>query len=139
MIDAIEGSRKYVPAITVLNKIDMVENRELERIKAIVKPDICVSAEEKINTEALKDLIFKRLEFIRIYCKETGKKADMDVPLIMRKGNTLRDVCSKLHKDFVSKFRFARIWGKSARFDGMPLRRLDHVFEDNDVVEIHLS
>ena len=139
LIDAIEGNKKYVPGIIVLNKIDMIDGKELERIKSIVKPDICVSAENKINTEELKELIFKRLEFIRIYCKEIGKKADVEVPLIMRKGNTLRDVCMKLHKDFISKFRFARIWGKSSRFPGMPVRRIEHIVEDNDIVEIHLS
>ena len=139
LIDAIEGSKKYIPGITVLNKIDMVDEKELERIKSIVKPDICVSAENKINTEQLKELIFRKLEFMRVYCKEVGKKADMGVPLIMRKGNTLKDVCTKLHKDFVSKFRFARVWGKSSRFPGMPVRKLEHVVEDKDIVEIHLN
>ena len=139
LIDAIEGNKKYVPGIIVLNKIDMVDEKELERIKAIVKPDICVSAENKINTEQLKELIFKKLEFIRVYCKEIGKKADMEVPLIMRKGNTLKDVCMKLHKDFISKFRFARIWGKGVKFPGQVIRKLDFIVEDNDIVEIHLS
>lgn len=138
LIDAIEGNRKYVPAITVLNMIDMISQKELEKIKSIVNPDICISAEQKIKTEEVKELIFKKLEFIRIYCKEIGKKADMAVPLIMRKGNTLRDVCLKLHKDFVNKFKFARIWGKSAKFPGMVLRKLEHVAQDNDIVEIHL-
>ncbi|MEK6983295.1 MAG: GTP-binding protein [Nanoarchaeota archaeon] len=139
LIDVIDDNRKYIPAITVLNKIDMIEEEELERIKSILKPDICISAEKKVNTEAVKDLIFKKLDFIRIYCKEVGKKADMEVPLIMRKGCTLRDVCLKLHKDFIYKFRFARIWGKSAKFEGMIIRRLEHVAQDNDIVEIHLS
>jgi len=139
LIDAIEGNKKYIPAITVLNMIDMVNTRELERIKQIIKPDICISAENKINTEELKESIFKKLDFIRIYCKEIGKKADIEVPLIMRKGSTLRDVCLKLHKDFISKFRFVRIWGKSARFPGMVLRKLEHVVQDNDIVEVHLS
>ncbi len=139
LIDVIEGNKRYVPSIIVLNKIDMVNPEELERVKSAVKPDICISAEKKIKIAELKDLIFKKLEFIRIYCKEAGKKADMNVPLIMRKGNTLKDVCMKLHKDFVSKFRFARIWGKSAKFPGMQLRKLDHVLEDKDIVEIHLN
>jgi len=138
LIDAIEGNKKYIPAITVLNMIDMVNSKELERIKAITKPDICISAEKRMNTEYLKKIIFERLEFIRVYCKEAGKKADMGVPLIMRKGNTLKDVCLKLHKDFLSKFRFVRIWGKSAKFDGMILRKLEHVLQDEDIVEIHL-
>ena len=138
MIDAIEGNKKYVPGITVLNKIDMVDDEELSRIKEIVNPDICISAEKKININELKKIIFEKLEFIRVYTKESGKKADLSEPLIMRKGNTLKDVCTKLHKDFVSKFRFARIFGKSARFDGMPVRRLEHKLEDKDIVEIHL-
>ena len=139
LIDVIEGNKKYVPAITVLNKIDMVDKKELERIKSIIKPDICISADKKINTEELKNLVFKKLEFIRVFCKEVGKKADMGVPLIMRKGNRLSDVCSKLHKDFVNRFKFVRIWGKSVKFPGMVLRKLEHVVEDNDIVEIHLS
>ena len=139
LIDVIEGNKKYVPGITVLNKIDMVDKAELERVKKIINPDICISAENKINTEELEELIFRRLEFMRVYCKEIGKKADMNVPLIMRKGNTLKDMCIKLHKDFVSKFRFARIWGKSARFPGMPVRKLEHVLQDNDIVEIRLN
>ena len=139
LIDVIEGNKKYIPAITVLNMIDMVSAKELERIKSITKPDICISAEKRINTEELKGLIFKKLDFIRIFCKEAGKKADVDVPLIMRRENTLRDVCMKLHKDFISKFRFARVWGKSVKFDSMIIKNLDHKLEDKDIVEIHLS
>lgn len=139
LIDAIEGNRKYVPAITVLNKIDMVDAEELEKVKSIVKPDTCISAEKGVNTNELKELILKKLEFIRVYCKEVGKKADTDVPLIMRKGNTLRDVCLKLHKDFVAQFRFARVWGKSVKFQAMVVRNLEHKLEDVDIVEIRLT
>jgi|TARA_Y100000310_G_scaffold70285_1_gene65895 hypothetical protein len=139
LIDVIEGNKKYVPGIIVLNKIDMVDKKELDRIKSVIKPDICVSAEKKFKTEELKELIFKKLGFIRIYCKEVGKKADMGVPLIMKKGITLRDVCMKLHRDFVSKFKYARIWGKSVKFPGMVTRRLEHKLEDSDIVELHLN
>ena len=139
LIDVIEVDRRYIPAIVVLNKIDMIDEKELERIKTIVNPDICISAEKRINTEELKNLVYKKLEFIRVFCKEVGKKADLEVPMIMKRGTTLRGMCLKLHKDFVAKFRFARIWGKSARFPGMVLRKLEHVLGDGDVVEMHLS
>ena len=139
LIDAIEDNRIYVPAITVLNKIDMVDAHELERVKAIVNPDICISAEKKINAEELKELIYKRLEFIQVFCKEVGKKADMGVPLIMRKGDTLRDVCLKLHKDFVAKFKFARILGKSVKFGSLVIRNLGHQLEDGDIIELHIK
>ncbi len=137
LCDAIEGNKKYVPAIVVLNKIDMIDEEELEKIKAKFKPDICISADKQINLEALKELIFKRLDFIRVFCKEAGKKADMDVPLIMKQPAKVEDVCMKLHKDFAAKFRFARIWGRSARFPGQKMG-LSHRLQDKDTVEIHV-
>ncbi len=139
LIDVIEGNKKYVPAITVLNKIDLVDARELERVKRIVQPDICISAEQGINISELKDLIFERLRFIRVYCKQQGKKADMDVPLIMLKGSTIKEMCEKLHRDMVRKFRFARIWGRSAKFAGQSIRSLEHKLQDEDVVEVHTT
>ncbi|MBN1544799.1 GTP-binding protein [Candidatus Woesearchaeota archaeon] len=137
-IDVIEGNKIYIPGLTVLNKIDLVDETRLEEIKREVRPDICISAQQEIMTEELKELIFDRLDFIRIYCKEVGKKADMEVPLIMRRGSTIKDMCNKLHKDFVTKFRFARVWGPSAKFPGQ-LLMLNHIIRDGDVVQIHLK
>ena len=139
LIDIIEGHKKYVPSIIVLNKIDMISHEELGRINRNVNPDIEVSADKKINIEELKEFIFNKLNFVRVYCKEIRKKPDMEVPLIMTKGCNLKDFCNKLHRDFTNKFRFARIWGKSAKFPGQDIRRLDHKLEDNDIVEVHLD
>lgn len=138
LIDVIENNKKYIPAITVLNKIDMVDEKHLARIKRKIRPDICISAEKGINIEELKDLIYERLGLVRIYCKEQGKKADLEEPLIMAQGSTLKDVCAKLHRDFADKFRYARVWGKSVKFDGQMIRRPDHRIKDQDIVEIHL-
>jgi uncharacterized protein len=137
LIDVIEDNKHYIPGITVLTKADIVSPEQLRRIEEAVKPDVTVSAEHGLNIERLKELIFSRLNFMRIYCKEIGKKADTDVPLIIQRPSTVEDVCNKLHRDFVKKFRFARIWGKSAKFDGQRLS-LKHMLQDKDVVEIHL-
>jgi len=93
LIDVIEGNKKYVPAITVLNKIDMIDKAKLEFIKDKVKIDIYVSADKKKNIEQLKELIFRKLNFIRVYCKEIGMKADTEVPVIMEKNSNLKDFC----------------------------------------------
>jgi uncharacterized protein len=42
-----------------------------------------------------------------------------------------------LHKDFVAKFKFCRVWGKSSKFPGQRFM-LDHKLQDRDVLEIHL-
>ncbi len=137
LCDAIEGNKKYVPVIIVLNKIDLVSHEELERIRSKYEVDICISADKKVSLEELKEMIFRKLNFIRIFCKEAGKKADMEVPLIMKLPTNVEDICNKLHKDFVTKFKFARIWGRSAKFPGQKMG-LNHKLKDQDIVEIHL-
>jgi len=138
LIDIIEDNKIYMPAVTVVTKADMVSKQKAEEIKKKVKADIIVSAEKKQGVKELKQLIFDRLGFIRIFLKEPGKEADMVEPLIMHVGCTIGNVCEKLHKDFISKFKFVRLWGPSARFDGQKLLSLKHVLKDKDVLEIHL-
>ncbi|MEM3127276.1 MAG: GTP-binding protein [Candidatus Woesearchaeota archaeon] len=137
LIDIIEGNKKYVPGILVFNKIDMASKEQIEKVRRQYPNAIFVSGEKGTNIEQLKERIFDELKLIRIYLKEIGKKADMDIPLIMMEGNTIENVCNKLHKDFVTKFKFARVWGKSAKFPGQKLM-LKHVLKDGDVLEIHL-
>lgn len=137
LIDCIEGNKKYLPAITSISKIDAVPASEVERVRKEVNADILISAEKEVNIESLKELIFEKLNFIRIYMKEPKKEADMKMPLIVTTGVTIEDVCNKMHKDFVTKFKFARIWGKSAKFPGQRLM-LPHVLRDGDILEIHL-
>jgi len=58
--------------------------------------------------------------------------------MIIRKDSSVEDVCNKLHRDFRAKFRFARVWGRSAKFPGQKFR-LSHVLKDEDVLQIVLS
>lgn len=139
LIDAILGDKIYSKALTVITKADLVDEEELKRLKSIINPDVVVSAENGMGIEELKDAIYEKMGFIRIFLKEVNKKADMEEPLIMFKGSTIRDVCSKLHKDFVDHFKYARIWGKSAKFDGQVFRRLDKDISDKDILELHIS
>ncbi|MCB9361991.1 GTP-binding protein [Candidatus Woesearchaeota archaeon] len=135
-IDAVEGNRAFVPAIRVLNKIDMADEEYIKQIIRKTKPDVSISAFKQINLEKLKDLIFEGLDLMPVFCKEVGKKADLDEPLILRRGNTVEDMCNKLHKDFVDKFKFVKVWGPSAKFDGQVLS-LKHTLQEGDIVELH--
>jgi small GTP-binding protein len=137
LIDAVEGNRLYIPGITILNKIDLISEEEVNNL---VKKFDCIpiSADSKVNLDFLKEKIFEKLEFTRIYMKRIGKVPDMKVPLIMKKGCTISNVCEKVHREFVTKFRFARVWGKSAKFPGQRFM-LEHALEDGDIIEIHLK
>lgn len=136
-IDCLEGSKKYLPAITCLNKVDLANAAYVSQVKKEINADLAVSAEQGLNLESLKELIFQKLNFMRLYLKEPGKKADMNEPLIIAKGATINDVCLKLHRDFTDKFKFARVWGSSTKFPGQKLT-LRHVLKDQDILEIHL-
>lgn len=139
LIDVIEGKRRYTKALTIITKMDLVNEEKLKEISKKIGSDLEVSAENDVGTGELKELIYNKMELIRIFLKEVNKKADMQEPLIMFKGCTIRDVCLKLHRDFVDKFKFARVWGKSAKFDGQLFRKLDNILSDNDVLELHLN
>ena len=137
LIDCIEGNKKYLPALTCIGKADLATVAQISKIKKELQADIIVSAEEDMNISSLRELIFAKLDFIRVYLKEPRKEADMKEPLIITRNSTIRDVCNKTHKDFVKKFKFARVWGKSAKHPAQRVM-LKHTLEDQDILEIHL-
>jgi len=136
-IDCIEGNRKYLPGIIIVNKVDLASPEQIVDAKKIFPNALFICAKKQDYTDELKERIYKGLKLISIYLKEVGKKADLKIPLIMNKDCKIRDVCSKLHRDFITKFKYARVWGNSAKFDGQMLR-LKHKLLDGDVVELHL-
>lgn len=138
LIDVIEDNKVYIPSLVVINKIDSVHKEKLDKVKKKVNADILVSGEKDINISNLKESIFKKLDLIKVFCKDPGKKADLDEPLIMSKSSSVEDMCNKLHRDFTKRFRFVRVWGKSAKFPGQR-KMLNHTLEDGDVIEIHLK
>ncbi len=139
---AIFESRTYKPSIIVINKADLDVKKAKQ--KAIVLhqlepriPIIIGSAKLGKGFEKLGEILFKTLEIIRIYTKQpNGPIADK--PLILRKGATVYDVAKSIHKSFVENFRYAKIWGPSAKYPG-ERTGLDHVVEDGDIVEIHVK
>jgi uncharacterized protein len=138
LIDIIEDNKAYIPGMILLNKMDTVTKERQEELKKLYPGAVIISAVKELNLAKLKETIYQNLTLLRIYLKEPGKDADMGEPMIMKEGDTLQKLCDKLHKDFSKKFRFARIWGKSARYDGQKLVNLKHELKDNDIVELHI-
>ncbi len=129
LIDAVLSNRVYIPSITVVNKIDLYQPELPDEV-------IPISAEKRINLDILKEKIYEKLEFIRIYLKPPGGKADLKEPLIMRRGATIADVCRKLHRGMLESFRYAKVWGKSVKYQGQRVG-LNHVLKDEDIVTIY--
>lgn len=136
-IDVIEANKVYIPGIVLLNKVDLVSKERLAEIQKDLRADLCISADNDESFINLKDAIFNGLDFIRIYTKEQSKPADMTEPIITRRGTTIAGVCRHLHRDFVTNFKYSKIWGPSAKFPGQR-KGLTHKVKDGDIVEIHV-
>ncbi len=135
LIDVVLGNREYIPAITVINKIDLVDSETLRACMERFPDAVPISAAVGTNIDVLKDRIYNELGFIRIYMKPRGALPDMDNPLVITRDSTVADVCSTIHREFVTKFRYARIWGKSVKYRGQRVG-LSHLLADGDVVSI---
>ena len=83
------------------------------------------------------EVIWKNLGKIKVYTKQPGKEKDFP-PVAFKKGAIVKNLAETLHKDFVRKFKFARIWGKNNKFPGQKVG-LNYRLNDEDVVEIHLK
>ena len=92
---------------------------------------------QKENINELKDDIWKSTKLIKIYTKQPGKPKEFP-PIALKKGSRLKDMASEVHKDFVIKFKFARVWGDSVKHQGTRAG-LTHKLKDEDVIELHLK
>jgi hypothetical protein len=136
LADYIAGNISYSKAITILNKIDLVNKQFLKDLKKKIKSDVIeVSANSDINIDLLKEKIYEKLKFIRIYMRPKGGETDFKEPFIARDGDTVEDVCNKIHRRMKKQFRYGMVWGKSVKFGGQRVG-LNHILLDEDVLTI---
>ncbi|MDD1671998.1 MAG: GTP-binding protein [Methanomicrobiales archaeon] len=140
IIDAMLGSRIYVPAFVAVNKIDLINKptmREIDKnlTEQFGSPPLLISAQTGYHIEKLKDTIFDHLNFMRIYLKPQRGPADLEEPLIVFQNATVEDVCNRLHRDFVDRFRYARVWGSSVKHKGQRVG-LNHHLKEGDLLSI---
>lgn len=141
-IDACYGNLEYKKAMICLNKIDLFSVDEMkDKVNFLQKnypnyPLFGISAESEINLDKLKDFIWEKLGFMWVYLKEQRKEADMSKPLVVMRGDTVESIGCRIHKDMLKKFKYAKVKGKSAKFDWQRVG-LEHVVEDGDIIEIY--
>jgi ribosome-interacting GTPase 1 len=130
----------FIPFLVLTNKFDddnFDENFEIFcELLENDWPSIPVSATTGRNLEQFKRMLFERLEIIRVYSKAPGKEPDFKEPFILKKGDTVEDFAGKVHQDFASKLKTARLWGTTV-YDGQLVQR-DHVLSDSDIVELQI-
>ncbi|KAJ9522072.1 hypothetical protein QJQ45_005128 [Haematococcus lacustris] len=165
LVDVIEGSRVYVPAIYVIT---------LEELEVMDKlPHYCpVCAFLDWNLDGLVEMCWDYLDMVRVYTKPKGKLPDFNEPVVMhRQRSTVEDFCNKIHKSLIKQFkcartafvahaaacavtsvtrrmatgvsvidvclrrRYALVWGISAKHRPQRVGK-DHVLQDEDILQI---
>jgi len=137
--DAIFGNAVYRPTLVVANKADLgLDPDTLEQLRMAAEPlDVIVISAQKTPGLAatLGGRLFKLLEIARIYTKEPGEEPARD-PVVVRRGITVGELARTIHNDFYENFKYARIWGTSAKFPNEKVG-LDRVLEDGTIVQLY--
>jgi len=130
----------FLPFLVLVNKCDDESWDDICQVFQELLTDdwpmLAVSVKTGRNLDTLKQTLFDSLELVRIYSKVPGREPDLDAPFVLRKGATVEDFAGRVHKDFLTKLKFARVWG-STEFAGQMVQR-DYVLEDGDIVELHI-
>lgn len=134
-IDAILDNRKYLQGVTVINKIDLADEKTKSIVHSQLPDALLISAEIDQNLDILKDMIFDCLDFIRIFMKPQGEPPDLEEPMIVQSDVVVGDICDKLHRDFRTRFRYAQVWGRSAKHEGQRVG-IEHRLADGDILTI---
>lgn len=141
VVDAFAGNRVYNRGLIVINKIDLASTPVLRRMVDPLQRAgwrvVPVSAEKRVGIERLRNALYEELRFIRVYLKPQGGEADLNEPLVIKSGSDIAVVCDALHRDFRKRFRWANVWGKSAKFPGQTVG-IDHVLKDEDILTLVL-
>lgn len=116
IIDCFSERIVYKSAIFVVNKSDTYLGTRFSDL-------IYISAEKGEGIEEFKEYIWKELGFVTVYLVEKNDKPNLRTPMIMKEKDTLLDVSEKIGSDFSNTINLAKIWGKTAKFNGqkMPL------------------
>jgi hypothetical protein len=126
---------KVIPCRLVLTKKDRAATIHGQRI--LDYPVTSVSTTTGAGLDDLRRLVFAVLRIIRIYTKLPGRPPDLNEPYTLPSGSTILDAVRIVHREFVEKLKYVRIWG-SGKFDGQQVPT-DHPLQDKDIIEIHLG
>ena len=130
----------YKKSVIVGNKVDLDESgknlKDLREMYGDRLPVMGISARDGNGIEEMKQKIYRMLDIIRIYTKRPGGKPDMREPVVLPSGSTLENAALSIHKQFLARLKYARVWG-SVKHDGVMVKR-DHILQEGDIVELHV-
>jgi ribosome-interacting GTPase 1 len=129
-IDGLSKSRTYIPLLELVTKIDEEPKAKKEKMA----DRLYMSANEGVGVEEFKETVWRKLGLVRVYLKrERTSEPDKKEPLIMRRGQNLKDVLNKLSTQMSEDVARAFVWGSEARFPGQEVSFKYEVFDEMEV------
>lgn len=127
--------RSYIPCVYCYNKIDAVSLEWTDKLARQPHSSV-ISVNLNLGIQDLLDKIWEDLALLRIFTKRKGIAPDFSEPMVVRKAhNSVEDVCNSIHRDLKDKFKYALVWGVSAKHSPQKCG-LQHHVSDEDVVSI---
>ena len=130
LVDAFSPNRVYIPSLVVINKVDLpgsdlnqfelkVHNKAIQHSPIPIHPSpLPISAEKYIGLEKLKEEIWKRLDFVRVYLVREDEQPNFNNPMIVKTSTTLKEVQNAIGTEFSENKKGAKIWGTGSKFPG---------------------
>ena len=135
-----QGNALGKKAVCICTKGDLAPAGAFELAgKSFDKPMefLQVSTQTAEGLDKFAELLFRKLNIIRVYAKPPGKPPDMEAPFTLPIGATVQDMAAVIHRELAEKLKSARIWGTDV-YPGQSVH-LTHVLHDKDIVELHFS
>jgi hypothetical protein len=129
-----------LPTLLVANKTDLSAGSDdldaLIELADLDFPKLAVSVETNNGLDQIPAFLFEHLGIVRVYTKLPGKPPEKDKPFTVRRGATVLDVATLVHRDIAGSLRYARAWGQHI-YDGQQVGP-EHLVADGDIVELHM-
>ncbi len=140
-LDSLDNTITYLPALIIASKGDFEGSKQnFEKLKAYLAESkqnfqiIPTSYYKNEGFDGVEEILFKQLGMIRIFTRNAvGDIAER--PIILREGSTVENAVEVLSKKMLKFFRFTRVWGSSAKYDGEKVG-LDRILHDGDVIQV---
>ena len=133
LFDLIRNAELIIYLVKSGNDLDLIKNEFEKREIDFRNKSFIALKNTEVDIEKLKKELWAKARKIRVRTRTRGVTAPK--PVVLKIGATVKDLAETVHKEFLLKFKHAKIWGPSARFAGQQVG-FEHKLADGDVVEI---
>jgi len=145
-LDPLQIGVKTIATLIIASQVDRLEHsRDLDqRIELSAEylplplPVFTVSGLQKTNLESISGYSAKIMDIVRVYCKHPKEdKPELDTPIVIHRGDSLREVAIQIHESLAHRMNGAKIWKSgSSSFEAV---KPDYQPCDGDVVELTVA